>query len=475
MKLSQLIKNSTYADIEVTSLAFDTSDVKQGSLFFCLAGRKYDGHEYINVAKSKGAVCAVTEKDVDTDLPTIKVDDTRKALAKISQIFYGNPAERLTLIGVSGTNGKTSTSYMIKSILEKAGHKTGMIGTNGIYIGKDRYETKLTTPDPIEYNSTLAFMLENGVKYVVSEVSAHSLALNKVDGIKYDVVCFTNFTRDHLDFFENMQEYKKAKLKLFTPDFSSTCVVNVDDETGREIANTYKGKVVSYGIENPADVFAIDEEFGEDGLKFVMNVMDDIAYIKSNLCGRFNVYNVMCASATAYVLGVSIKDIEKGIRNIKRVDGRFNIISAKDTSIIIDFAHTDDGLKNAISSIREFAKGRIITVFGCGGDRDKTKRPLMGEIASELSDFCILTSDNPRSENPSDIILDIKKGIKKDNYEVLLKRKEAIRYALSMAKKDDIIFIAGKGAEQYQEIDGIKYEYNDEKYIMELIEEDFIV
>jgi UDP-N-acetylmuramoyl-L-alanyl-D-glutamate--2,6-diaminopimelate ligase len=272
-----------------------------------------------------------------------------------------------------------------------------------------------------------------------------------------------------------MQEYKNAKLKLFTPAFSSTCVVNVDDAVGREIANTYSGKVVTYGMENPADTFALDEEFGEDGLKFVMNVMDDIAYIKSNLCGRFNVYNVMCASATAYELGVSIKNIEKGIRNIKRVDGRFNIVSAKDKSIIIDFAHTDDGLKNAISSIREFAKGRIITVFGCGGDRDKSKRPLMGEVATELSDFCIITTDNPRSENPIDIINDVKSGIKKNNYEVFLKRKEAIRYALSLAKKDDIVFIAGKGAEQYQEIGGIKYAYNDEKYIMQLIAEDYIV
>ncbi len=476
MKLSQILQNVTpYEDLEITSLAFDTAEVRDGTLFFCLSGRKYDGHDYIEIAKSKGAVCVVVEQNINVNMPFIKVCNTRKALARASQNFYNNPSTKLTMIGITGTNGKTSTSYMLKSILEKAGHKTGMIGTNGIYIGSDRYETKLTTPDPIEYNSTLALMVENGVRYVVSEVSAHSLALNKVDGIRYDVVCFTNFTRDHLDFFTDMQDYEKAKLKLFSPDFSSVCVVNVDDPVGREIANTYSGKAVTYGIDNPADVFALEEEFGEDGLKFVMNVMDDIAYIKSNLCGRFNVYNVMCASAVAYILGVSIKDVENGIRNIKRVDGRFNIVSTKDTSIIIDFAHTDDGLKNAISSIREFAKGRIITVFGCGGDRDKTKRPLMGEVATELSDFCIITSDNPRSENPLEIINDIKKGIKKDNYEVYLKRKEAIRYALSLAKKDDIVFIAGKGAEQYQEIGGIKYAYNDEKYIMQLIEEDVIV
>jgi UDP-N-acetylmuramoyl-L-alanyl-D-glutamate--2,6-diaminopimelate ligase len=272
-----------------------------------------------------------------------------------------------------------------------------------------------------------------------------------------------------------MEEYKKAKLRLFTPDFSSVYVVNVDDELGREIAKNYQGEVITYGIENPADVFAIDEEFSEDGLKFIMNLQDDIAYLKTNLCGRFNIYNIMCSASVARKLGVSMQDIKNGIRAITRVDGRFNVISAKDTSIIIDFAHTDDGLKNAISAIKEFAKGRVITVFGCGGDRDKTKRPLMGKVATELSDYCIITTDNPRSENPMDIISDIKKGIEKSNYEVFVKRKEAIKYAISIAQKNDVIFIAGKGAEQYQEIGEIKYAYNDEKFIMQLIEEDFIV
>lgn len=474
MLVSQLFLNSGY-DIEITSLAFDTSYVKEGSLFFCLVGTKYDGHEYLSIAKSKGAVCAVVERKVNVDIPQIVVENSRKALALISQKFYGNPADKLTMIGITGTNGKTSTSYMVKAILEQSGIKVGMIGTNGIFIGKDKYETKLTTPDPIEYNATLAMMVEKGVKVVVSEVSAHSLALHKVDGIRYKIVCFTNFTRDHLDFFETMEQYKKAKQRLFTPDFSSVCVVNGDDEMGREIAKEYKGKVITYGIDNPADVFAIDEEFSEDGLRFVMNLLDDIAYVKTNLCGRFNIYNIMCASTVAHCLGIKIGDIEKGIRSINRVDGRFNIVSAKDTSIIIDFAHTDDGLKNAIKSIREFAKGRIITVFGCGGDRDKTKRPLMGEVATELSDYCIITTDNPRSENPLEIIADIKKGIKKDNYEVFVSRKEAIKYAVSLGKKGDVIFIAGKGAERYQEIGGIKYAYNDEEYIMQLVSENYII
>ena len=294
-------------------------------------------------------------------------------------------------------------------------------------------------------------------------------------GIVFDIACFTNFSQDHLDFFKRMQNYKNAKLKLFTKEHSKFAIINSDDEVGREIMNFYEGEFFSYGTQNPADAFAIDEQFGEDGVTFIMNVLDEIIPIKSNLCGRFNVYNILCASCACYKLGISNEHIYQGIMQIHKVDGRFNIISGKNNSIIIDFAHTDDGLKNAINSIKEFCTGRIITVFGCGGDRDKTKRPLMGKVASQLSDYCILTSDNPRSEDPISIIEDIKRGIDKNNYSVLVKRKEAIRYALEIAKENDIIFIAGKGAEQYQEINGIKYAYNDEKYIMELIEENVII
>ena len=477
MKLGKLINcvSLEYAQIEITSLAFDSEEVKQGSLFFCLNGLKSDGHNFVARAREKGARCAVVEKYVDDELPQILVSSSRETLSRVSRIFFGEPDTKLTTIGITGTNGKTSTAYMIKSILETAGKKVGMIGTNGVFIGKERFETKLTTPDPIEYNSMLALMLKRGVEVVVSEISAHSLALYKVEGIVFDIACFTNFSQEHLDFFKRMQNYKNAKLKLFTKEHSKFAIINSDDEVGREIMNFYEGEFFSYGTQNPADAFAIDEQFGEDGVTFIMNVLDEIIPIKSNLCGRFNVYNILCASCACYKLGISNEHIYQGIMQIHKVDGRFNIISGKNNSIIIDFAHTDDGLKNAINSIKEFCTGRIITVFGCGGDRDKTKRPLMGKVASQLSDYCILTSDNPRSEDPISIIEDIKRGIDKNNYSVLVKRKEAIRYALEIAKENDIIFIAGKGAEQYQEINGIKYAYNDEKYIMELIEENVII
>lgn len=475
MKLKDILTDEqVFLDIDVTSLAFDSEKVRDGSLFFCLNGFKANGHDYIERARKNGAVCAVVERFIDDELPQVLVKNTRSALAVGARNFYGKADEKMKMIALSGTNGKTSTAYLIKSILEQAGKKVGMVGTNGIFIGKERYETALTTPDPIEYNYMLAKMLEMGVQFVVSEVSAHSLALNKTDGIRYDVAGFTNFSRDHLDFFSNMQNYKQAKLKLYSKSKCDCAVVNVDDEVGREIANVTKSEVITYGIENPSDVFAINEQSGENGLKFVMNINDEIVPIKCSLCGRFNVYNIMCAATICYKLGIGIYDISEGVRKINKVDGRFNIISTKNNSIIIDFAHTDDGLKNAICAIKEFAKGRIITVFGCGGDRDRSKRALMGEVVSSMSDYCILTSDNPRSEDPLSIIEDIKKGIKSDNFTVVVKRKEAIMYAISIAKKNDIIFIAGKGAEQYQEINGIKRAYNDEKFIMQMIEENAI-
>ncbi len=476
MKLHQLIDGVCLNGerIEIESLAFDSSQCKRGSLFFCLKGRSADGHDYVAEAKKNGAVCAVVERFTQDDLPQILVPSARIALALAARRFYGEADTRLTMIAVTGTNGKTSTAYLIKAILEEAGKKVGMIGTNGVFIGSKRFESGLTTPDPIEYHQALASMEDSGVQVVVSEVSAHALALCKVEGIRYDVACFTNLTRDHLDFFEDMKTYESAKRRLFSSQSAAFAVVNVDDEAGRRILNGFDGGVLSYGTQNPADVFAIEEEFGEDGVKFVMNLADEIIPIKSSLCGHFNVYNIMCAAAVAYRLGVKNEQIAEGIRKISRVDGRFNVISTKNNSIIIDFAHTDDGLKNALTAIREFAKGEVITVFGCGGNRDKSKRPLMGEIASTLSDFCVLTSDNPRDEEPLAIIDDIKKGLVSDRYAVVPKRKDAIVYAVKRAKPDDIVFIAGKGAEQYQEINGVRYDYNDEKFVMRLIEENEI-
>ncbi len=303
------------------------------------------------------------------------------------------------------------------------------------------------------------------------EVSAHALALRKVDGIMFEAAAFSNFSRDHLDFFGDMESYAAAKKSFFTPEHARAAVLNVDDELGVDIMRETKLRVVTYGVERPSDVFGIDLEMSAYGLSYVINMSDNVGKVKFNLTGRFNMYNTLCAAAVAEAIGMPFSAVIDGIRNVKKVDGRFNIINTAKCSVIIDFAHTDDGIANILRAIREFAPARIITVFGCGGNRDKTKRAVMGKIVATLSDHCFVTSDNPRFEPPVDIILQIESGIKeigKTNYTPIVDRKEAIRAALEMAEKDDIVLIAGKGAERYNDVMGRKQPYNDEQYVMEI-------
>lgn len=476
MKLSELIGQCEKGfSPEVYKLAFNSADVEAGTLFFCLNGRGFDGHDFINEALKNGAVAAVVDRLTDSDLPQILVDDTRSALAKAAQIFYGNPAKKLKIVGVTGTNGKTTTAYILKNIFDYAGLTAGLIGTNEILIGDKSYPSKLTTPDPIDLNSILADMVKAGVTHVVMEVSAHALALKKTDGIVFDIAAFTNLSQDHLDYFGDMDSYKKAKMRLFTPELCKSAVINLDDETGVELFKSCGVNKLSYGYKTPGDVFGVNLNLSEKGLSFVINVSDDIADIKFCLPGRFNMYNVMCAAACAKLLGISIEDTVQGVINLEKVDGRFNVIETPRGTVIIDYAHTDDGLKNVLKAIEEFATGRIITVFGCGGNRDKTKRPLMGKAAAEFSDYIYVTSDNPRFENPLDIISDITSAFLEINYRdftVESDRKRAIEAALTYSRQGDIILIAGKGAENYQEIMGTKHLYNDEKFVLSLFGED---
>ncbi len=478
MLLKELVKKCSekYENINISSLAFDTSEITKGALFFCLKGKHVDGHFYLKEAKEKGAVCAIVESvNENIDIPQIKVKDSRASLSEISANFFGNPEKSLVLIGITGTNGKTTTAYLIKKILEQAGIKTGLIGTNGSFAGDLRIPSKgMTTPDPVELFSTLNVMVCCGVTHVVMEVSAHALALRKTIGLCFSVAAFTNLSQDHLDYFENMESYFKAKSCLFDKNIALKNVINIDDSFGRKIYENNKSRSITYGLENPADTFAVNAECSAGGIRFVMNLCDNIINITSSLAGRFNIYNIMCAALTSYWLGVNCADIETGIRNLKCVPGRFNIISGSKYNIIIDFAHTEDGLKNVIGSVREFARGKVITVFGCGGNRDSDKRGKMGKIVSELSDFCVITSDNPRYERPEDIIDQIESGIEKNNYKKIVDRKNAIKYAIEAADDNDIVLIAGKGAERYQEINGVKYEYNDEDYIKQLIEENIV-
>lgn len=473
MKIKDLGLNSD-SETEITSLAFNTRFVKEGALFFCLLGKENDGHTFAQEALNRGARAIVVERNLAIDCEQIVCDDTRLALSVASQAFYANPSRKLKLVGVTGTNGKTTTTYILKSILEAAGKPCGVIGTTAISYNGNSFPSNLTTPDPIELNRILADMLSAGVEYVVMEASAHAIALRKLDGIMFDVAAFTNLSRDHLDFFETMDKYAEVKRSFFSPLHARRAVVNVDDELGRDIALRTKLPVTTFGVDNPADVFGIDLNMSVMGLTYVINMFDQVGEIKFNLTGRFNMYNTLCAAAIAHELDIGFKDIVRGIRNLKKVDGRFDIINTTKCNVIIDFAHTDDGLRNILNSIREFAPQKIITVFGCGGNRDKTKRPIMGRVVAELSDYCVLTSDNPRYEPPLEIIRQIEEGITathRDNYCIIVDREEAIKYAIEMANTDDIVLIAGKGAEKYQEVMGKKREYNDEKFVMELSKE----
>ncbi len=475
MKIRELIDNykGTYAELDVTGIAFDTDSVKKGCLFFCLKGTKHDGHDFIDEAMKRGAAAVVTERELSDKTPAVKVKDTRSALAVAAKHFYGDAADRLTICAVTGTNGKTTTAHMLKSILEYAGHSVGIIGTNGISYGGKDLPGKLTTPDPTELHRIFADMEKAGVKYVVMEASAHALALKKLDGIKFEVCGFTNFTRDHLDFFGDMEGYKAAKKLLFLPDKTNNSVINFDDPSGKEMSPQNKNTVY-YGLNNRADIYGASVFVSNNGSSFYIHDNGKVTRVQLSIPGRFNVYNALCALSMSKALDVDMSAAIKGLKELKSVDGRFNTAETKNGTVIVDFAHTDDGLKNILSSAKEFTAGKLIAVFGCGGNRDKTKRPLMGKAAAEIADTIIVTSDNPRDEEPVDIINDAVEGIKEVgfvDYSVVPDRAEAIEKALTVMEKGDTVVIAGKGAENYQEIKGVKHEFNDMEHVRRLIEE----
>lgn len=471
--LKELVGECAYPDVKITSLCHESQSAKEGSLFFCLRGVKSDGHEYAADAVARGASAVVCEHALDINCPQVVVPSARAAFARAAAAFYGYPSRGLKMYGITGTNGKTTTSYVLAEILREAGEEVGLIGTNCIrYCGKS-IPASLTTPDPVELSRTLYEMKSAGVTSVVMEVSAHALALDKTDGITFDVAGFTNLSRDHLDFFGNMKDYGAAKAKLFVGGKSKCVAINVDDPFGKKLLSVTDARKLAYGAENPADVFGIDLSMSAEGLKYIINITDDIGEVKFALPGKFNMYNTLCAATMAKLGGADTASILRGIRALRRVDGRYNVINAEKFSIIIDFAHTDDGLGNIITSVREFAPARIITVFGCGGNRDRTKRAAMGNVAARLSDIVVITSDNPRDEDPKAIIADVYEGIppeKKTKTYTLPVRTDAIDFACGMAEDGDIVIVAGKGAERVQEIKGIKYDYNDEDYIMKLLQ-----
>ncbi len=467
VKIKKIIGDKT---VNVKDVCANSTLVQNGSLFICLSGNTFDGHGFINQAESYGAVAVITEKEVKTTLTQVLVEDARQTMCVVASNFYGNPSNKMKIIGVTGTNGKTTTTHIIKKILDGAGIKCGVIGTLGTYYGDVYIEPTLTTPDPIALHKILNDMYKNGVKVVAMEVSAHALYYDKVFGINFEVGVLTNFTQDHLDFFKNMDEYKKAKKKLFTNSRSKFCVINADDEFGASLING-KGKFISYGIENPSDVFAIDVKSAVSGNDFVINLFDVVFEVKLGLIGRFNVYNALSAGTAAALVGTPIEKIKVGLNGLKTIDGRLEKVFDGDFCVYVDYAHTPDGLYKTLFALKEVCKGKLICVFGCGGNRDGDKREIMGEISGNLSDFTVITSDNPRFEEPMDIIREIEKGMLKvsKNYVVVQDRAEGISYALNLAKKNDIVLVAGKGSERYQEILGIKHDFYDKDIIIELI------
>lgn len=479
MILSELLKDVAVKDMcgagkmKITDIACDSRKVKVGSLFVCITGYETDGHKYAKSAVENGAVAVIAEHALPTvGVPCVVVENTRKAMAHIAAAYYGYPFKEFKLVGITGTNGKTTTTYLIKSILEHTGKKVGLIGTNQNMIGDIVIPTSRTTPDSLELMQLFSEIAKNDVDYVVMEVSSHALALDRVTACRFDVGAFTNITQDHLDFHKTMEEYLKAKSILF--DISDIGVINVDDKMSGYLLEKEKcDDVITYGIENDARLKASEIKLMRSGVEFSLSYGDESERVSLNIPGQFTVYNAMTAIGCSLGLGLSLKEAVDGIHSADGVKGRIEVVDTpgKDYTVIIDYAHTPDGLLNVINAIRGFSKGRVVTLFGCGGDRDATKRPIMGKIAGELSDFCIITSDNPRHEKPEDIISQVESGIKQTDcdYKVIVNRFEAIEYALDHAQKDDIILLAGKGHETYQVLGDNTIKFDEREIVRKLL------
>ncbi len=466
----EIVETIGNLDCEIKDVKTDSNSVSAGSLFVCLKGDTADGHDFIRQVEGYGAVAFVCERKLDTALPQIIVRNSRKALAVLASAIYGDPSKGLRIIGVLGTNGKTTTAKLICDVINYGGVNCGFVGTLGTYYNGVMREQNLTTPDPLELHKAFLDMKENGVKAVVMEVSAHAVYYDKVYGISFEGAVFTNFTQDHLDFFSDMTSYEKAKLKFFKEYSFKYVVTNVDDPVGRKITDVIP-VAITYGIENPSDVFAIDVVSSTSGESFILNLFDCIYDVKLQLLGLFNVYNALASATAASLFGIQTKKVKEGLEKAGPIEGRLERVFDKEWTVVVDYAHTPDGLEKAILALRPLCFGRLVCIFGCGGNRDKQKRQVMGQVAGKNADFTIVTTDNPRFEEPMDIISEVEKGVLKEttSYVLIQDREEAIKYAMQKAKKGDVILIAGKGAERYQETLGIKKLYNDKDTVINVL------
>ena len=453
MKLKDLlgVKAGKFADVDISAVTCDSRHVSKGCAFVCINGATVDGHKFAQSAADNGASVVICEKDVGLE-NQIFVEDSRKVFAEVSAKWFGNPAEKLKIVGVTGTNGKTSVSYMIKEVLEHCGHKVGLVGTIQNMIGDEVLPSKNTTPSAYELQSMFSLMLKSGCDYCVMEVSSHALDQDRVYGITFDVGLFTNLTQDHLDYHVTMDNYLLAKKKLFSQ--SSVAVMNSDDDYFSQMSEGLKTELVTYSTKNSCcDFVAKNIKLRSDGTEFEIVYKNETYAIKTAIGGKFTPYNALCAIACSTLLGFDIETVIKSIAGMTGVKGRAEVVpTGKDFTVIIDYAHTPDGLENILKTFAECEKNRLIVLFGCGGDRDRTKRPKMGAIAASIADYVIVTSDNPRSEEPVKIIEDILEGMRDTEvaFEVIENRVEAIKKAVQIAEKGDIIVLAGKGHETYQ-------------------------
>ena len=473
MKLQAILQGleplEVHADLsrEITGIAYDSRAVKPGNLFVAICGYDTDGHKYIPMALEKGAACVLCEK-APAEGEYVLLSDTRRGLALAGANWYGNPAGEMTMIGITGTNGKTTTTYLVKHILEDClGAKVGLVGTIQNMIGDEVLHTERTTPESLELQALFRHMADAGCTHVVMEVSSHALCLHRVDGVTFDVGVFTNLTQDHLDFHKTMEEYCRAKAMLFAR--SKVGAVNVDDPWAKEILAHATCPVITYSAKNQAALEATDIRLEPHHVAFTAHYQGTETACTLGIPGAFSVYNALSALSAALALGIAPEQAAASLATARGVKGRAEVVPTpgKDYTVLIDYSHTPDSLENILKTVREFARGRVIAVFGCGGDRDPIKRPIMGKIAADLADLVVVTSDNPRTEDPMAIIDQILVGIPKDQTPttVIENRRQAIRWAMDNAQAGDVIVLAGKGHETYQEIGHEKFHLDEREEV----------
>jgi len=474
MKLSELLQGISYttalADCEITDVCSDSRKITPGCVFVCIKGEKFDGHSHAGAAVEAGAAAVICEHPVGLSCE-ILVENSRMTYAKMCAALCGHPEQKMTFVGVTGTNGKTTTTNLIKSVLTAEGHKVGLIGTIRNEIGDEIVHATRTTPDAYELYHLFKRMVEAGCDTVVMEVSSHALHQHRLGAVPFKVGIFTNLTQDHLDYHKTMEEYFEAKKMLFA--MTETAVINVDDPYGSKLPGNVPCKLLTVSAKDAAaDVYAADPVCSASNVEYTLCCGEEKHSVRFGMPGFFSIYNSMSAAVACILLGVSPADTARHLSEIGGVKGRSEVIpTGRDFTVVCDYAHSPDGLDNVLPALKENAKGRLVTLFGCGGDRDRTKRPLMGSSAARFSDFVIVTSDNPRTEDPEKIIEDILPGVKEHDtpFVVIPDRREAIRYALVNAEKDDLIVLAGKGHEDYQIIGTEEFHFDEREVVAEVL------